>query len=122
MALTNKGTQVFINESYLPAGYTKPTVDKFTDFEAKYPDYEIQIAKAGVENADKVTTFTALVTAITAAVSAMITDDFNVGVLTVTCFANLKAVDHNFNLVGVLYSDGAVYYICNVDIFVKTAT
>ena len=121
MALTNNGTAVFLNDSYIPAGYTKPVITKFVDFEAKYPDYQVSVAKSGVENANKVTTFTALVAAVTAAVSAVVTADFNVSGLTVTCFANLKVIDHNFELDGVQYTNGAINYICTVDIFVKTA-
>ena len=121
MALTNNGTAVYIADSYIPAGYTKPSITKFTNYEAKYPDYQVSVAKTAVENADKVVTFTALVAAVTAAVSAVITADFNVGGLTVTAFANLKEISHNFTLDGVQYTNGAINFSCKVDIFVKTA-
>lgn len=120
MALTNNGTAVLINESYLPSGYTKPAVTKVTGIEAKYSDYEINIAKSGVENASKVTTFTQLVAAITAAVSAMITTDFDTVGQDVDIYSNFKIVSDNFNLAGVMYTNGAVNYVCTVDIFVKT--
>jgi hypothetical protein len=120
MALTNNGTAVYLTESYLPAGYTKPTVTKFSDSEYKDADVVVTIAKSTVENANKVTTFTALVAAVTAAVSAIITADFDTVDNTVTAFANLKFVDTNNDLAGVLYSNGALNYLCTVDIFVKT--
>jgi len=121
MALTNAGTAVYLLSENLPVGYSVPTVNKFTDHEYKYSDAVLTIAKSGVENANKVTTFTALVAAVTAAVSAMVTADFNVSGLTVGAYANLKYVSTNFDLAGVLYSNGAINYICQVDIFVKTA-
>lgn len=121
MALTNNGTSVYLNSSILPAGYTPPVITKFTDHKYKYENAVMAIAKSGVENANKVTTFTALVAAITTAVSAMVTADYNVSGLTVTAYANLKTVYHNFDLSGVEYTDGAINYLCTVDIFVKTA-
>jgi len=121
MALTNNGTAVYLTDSYLPSGYTKPTVTKFVDPEYVSRDIVVTIAKSGVENATAATTFANLVTAITAAVSAIITADYNVTGLTVTAFANLKIVTTNNELQGVLYTNGALNYLCTVDIFVKTA-
>lgn len=120
MALTNNGTIVQMDASYLPTGYTKPTVTRVTDYEASFDSVVVTIAKSTVENANKVTTFTALVAAVTAAVSALITADFNVSGLAVTAYANLKRVYHNLELTGVLYTNGAVNYVCEVDYFVKT--
>lgn len=121
MALTNNGTAVFILDSYLPVGYSKPTVTKVADAEYKYADAVFSIAKSGVQNATAATTFANLVTALTAAISAMITADFDTTGLTVTAYANLKVVATNHNLAGVLYTDGAINYVCTVDYFVKTA-
>ena len=121
MALVNNGTAVFIDAAYLPVGYIKPIVTKFADSEYKDADVVVTIAKSGVVNANAVTTFTALVSAITAAVSAIVTADFNVAGLTVTAFSNLKVVTTNNDLAGVLYTNGTLNYVCTVDIFVKTA-
>lgn len=120
MALTNNGTAVFLNDSYLPSGYTRPTVTKFTDWEAKYQDYVITIAKAGVEGATGAITFTALVAAITAAVNVMLDADLDIVANTVTAFVNLKSVSTNFNLTGVQYTNGVINYLCTVDIYFKT--
>jgi hypothetical protein len=121
MALTNNGTAVYLELVQLPAGYTPPTITKFSDHEYKYEGAILTIAKSGIQNASKVTTFTALVAAVTAAASAMVTADFNVSGLTVTAYSNLRIVYHNFDMAGVLYTDGAINYLCTVDIFVKTA-
>lgn len=121
MALTNAGTAVYLVDGLLPAGYTRPTVTKFTDHECKYEDVVLTIGKTGVDEAAAADTFTALVAAVTAAVTAYVTADFNVSGLTVNCYANLKEIATNFNLSGVLYTTGAINYLCKVDIFVKTA-
>lgn len=121
MALTNVGTAVYLDDANIPAGYTRPTITKFSDHEYKYENAVLTIAKSGVENANKITTFTALVAAITSAVSAMVTADYNVSALTVRAYANLKYIEDNLNMTGVLYTNGAINYICTVDIFVKTS-
>ena len=121
MALTNAGTAVYLDAAQMPEGYSVPTVTKFTDHEYKYEDAVVTVAKSGVQNANKVTTFTALIAAITTAVSAMVTADFNVSGLTVNCYANVKYIYTNHDLAGVLYTSGAINYLCQVDIFVKTA-
>lgn len=120
MALDNKGTAVYIDTDYLPEGYSKPSVTKFTDHEYKYSDAVLNIAKSGVENADKATTFTQLVSAISTAVGSMVSTDFDTEGLSVSCYANLKIVYDNHDLAGVLYTNGAINYVCTVDIFVKT--
>jgi hypothetical protein len=122
MALTNSGTAVYLVDSNLPDSYTRPTVTKFTDHEYKYTDAVMTIAKSGVEDSTSLLTFAALVTAVTAAVTTMITEDFDTVGLTVACYANLKTVSSNFNLSGVMYTDGAINYLCTVDIFVKTSS
>lgn len=121
MALTNRGTAVYLDDSLLPAGYSKPSVTKFTDHEYKASDVVVTIAKAGVDESDKATTFAALVAAVSAAVSVLIAADFDTTGLTVTAYANLKVVTHNVDLAGVLYTNGTVNYLCTVDYFVKTA-
>lgn len=121
MALTNNGTAVFVDESLLPVGYTKPAVTKFTDAEYVARDVELSIAKSGVQNATATTTMANLVTAITAAVSAYITADYNVSGLTVIAFANLKGITTNNTITGVLFTNGAINYVVTVDIHIKTA-
>ena len=121
MALTNAGTAVYLDSSLLPGGYSLPSVTKFTDHEYKASDIVLTIAKTGVDESDAAVTFAALVAAVTAAVSAYVTADYNVSGLTVNCYANLKIVTDNFNLAGVMYTTGAINYLCTVDIFVKTA-
>ena len=120
MALTNAGTQVLVNDNKLPTGYTKPTVTTFEDIESKYKDRAFVVVKSVVENADPLVTFAAIVDAITTAVSALITADYDV-TNTVTAFANLKDVATNLKNGDALYNADVVDYDCIVDIFIKTA-
>lgn len=119
MALTHNGTDVLISD--VPSGYTKPSVTKFSDWENKYPARVISIAKSGVEDPSDTTTFTALIAALNSAIEALINTDFDTTGLTVTSYANLSILATNHNSDGVLYTDGAMNYLCTVDIFVKTA-
>ena len=119
MALTHNGTAVLISD--VPSGYTRPTVSKFTDSESKYINREISIAKSGVENATESVTFTAIITALNTAIETLINADYNTSGLTVTSYANLTALTTNAILGSVLYTNGAVNYLCVVDIFIKTA-
>jgi hypothetical protein len=119
MALTHNGTAVLVSE--IPSGYTRPTVSKFTDHELKYESREINIAKSGVENATASTTFTNIITALNTAIQSLLNADIDTTGLTVTSYANLKIISTNANISGVLYTNGAVNYVCTVDIFVKTA-
>ena len=119
MALTHNGTAVLVTE--VPSGYTRPSVSKFSDYELKYPDREIAIAKSSVENATASTTFTNIVAALNTAIQNLLNADIDTTGLTVTSYANLKIITTNATLTGVLYTNGAVNYICTVDIFVKTA-
>lgn len=121
MALSNKGTVVNVNNNKIPSGYTKPTVATFDDSENSYVNREISVAKAGVENANEVTTFTAIVAAITAAVTALITADFDIAGNTVDVYASVKDITTNAKVGDDLYTNGAVNYLCTVDIFVKTS-
>ena len=120
MALTNNGTVVQVNNNKIPSGYTKPSVTTFADVESKYKNREITIAKAGVENANEVTTFTAIIAAITTAVGVLITADYDV-TNTVDAYAIVKDITTNASVGDELYTNVAVNYICNVDIFIKTS-
>lgn len=120
MALTNNGSVVEVNDNKIPSGYTKPTVTTFDDDESKYVNRSISVAKSGVENANEVTTFTAIIAAITTAVSALITADYDV-TNTVAAYAVVKDIVSNAKVGDVLYTTGVVNYVCTVDIFIKTS-
>ena len=121
MALSNKGTVVNVNNNKIPSGYTKPVVATFDDAESIYINRSISIAKAGVENANEVTTFTAIIAAITTAVTALITADYDIAGNTVDVYASVKDITTNASVGVDLYTDGAINYLCTVDIFVKTS-
>ena len=119
MALTHNGTAVLVSE--VPSGYTRPSVTKFTDHELKYQNRQISIAKSGVENATASTTFGNIITALNTAIESLLNADIDTSGLTVTAYANLKTITTNADINNVLYTNGAVNYLCYVDIFVKTA-
>lgn len=119
MALNNRGTIVDINSGELPSGYTKPSVTTMTE---EYKRNEIlSIAKSGVDDPDDVTTFEALVTQINTDVSAIATADYDTVGLTVDVYTRLKVVTTNANLLGVLYTDGVVNYLCTIEIYIATS-
>jgi len=120
MAITNNGTIVTVPDGQLPSGYTKPTVTTFSDAETTYENRSFTVAKSAVENAVKVTTMTALVAAINAAVDALLANDF-VASNTVTAYADLKSYRTDQIFPEKLLTDAVVNYICIVDVYVKTA-
>jgi hypothetical protein len=121
MALTNNGTVVNVISSKIPSGYTKPSVTTFTDYESTYPDRVITVAKSSVENADEVVTFTALIAAITTAVTTLIEADYDETANTIEAYAIVKDIQTNNSVGNVLYTNGALNYICTVDIYIKTS-
>ena len=121
MALTHNGTRVDVAAALLPSDYTKPAVTTFTDHEAVYESRSFSIAKAGVENADKATTVGAIITQLNTDIETLLDADVDTTGLTVTSYAVLKSISTNANLAGVLYTDGAVSYVCLVDVYYKTA-
>jgi hypothetical protein len=119
MAITNNGTQVNIHSSYIPSGYTVPTVTTFTDYEySKTTVYTVP--KSTVQNASKLLTFAALVAAITAAVTADL-GDYNATLYNITAYSEITAITDNLGVDEVLYTTGAVNYLVTVITYVKTA-
>jgi len=119
--LTHNGSVISVPQAELPTGYTKPVVTEFSDYEQEYTSRTMTVLKSTVEDAVAVTTMEQLVAQLNTDIEALLTADFNIGVLTVTSFANLKSISTNNNLAGVLYTDGVLNYVLVVDIFVKTA-
>lgn len=120
MALVNNGTKVSIEQHNLPSGYTKPTVTEFAAEDWRSPvSKTITIDKSTVEAATGSATFTALVAAVTSAVTTLAADYDATNAVTV--YADLTNVTTNFSRNGVLYTDGAIQYVCAVDIYVQVA-
>lgn len=120
MALTHNGTKVNIPAAELPSGYTKPVVSDFDDHETKYTSRVINIAKLGVENATKETTMGNIITQLNSDIETLLSADFDV-TNTVVSYAVLKSLSDNLTLDGVKFTNGAINYVCVVDIFVKTS-
>jgi hypothetical protein len=116
MALTLNGTQNNAPAIQLPADYDRPTVPGVSN-----PDWSdtrvLTVAKSTVENADDNTTIDAIVAAVNTQVQAVINDNFDVTSNAVTVTANIINIANNLNLQGVLYTNGALNYVCTVQIF-----
>jgi len=118
MALNNEGTLVQISANRLPDGYVKPTV---TEVVQEYIRSEtLSIVKSGEENADPLVTMANIVAQITTDVSAIITADMDTVGLAVDVHTVLKGIVTDFTLAGVMFTDGAINYLCDVDVYVKT--
>lgn len=119
MAITNNGTKVSVRSGDIPSGYTKPTITEFADYEY-INSIDVVLDKATIDEADPVVTFTALVAAITSAVTARITTDY-IGTNTVDIWTDFKTVKTNLTSNDAIYKADAPTYVCGVDIFIKTA-
>lgn len=121
MALTHSGTKVSVASNKLPSGYSKPAVTEFADYETVYENRVFNIAKSTVENSVATTTMDSIMSALNTAIEALITADFNVTTLTVSSWADLQTLSSNFTVSSVQFTDGAINYVCTVDIYIKTA-
>lgn len=120
MAIVNNGTVVNVPSSKIPTGYTKPAVTEVVSTQPNYENISISVAKSTVEDASKVTTFTALVAAVNAAVTAQLDADF-LATNTVTAHAVFKDYRTNQIMNEALLTNTVNTYICTVDIFVNIA-
>lgn len=121
MAITNKGTKNNLPAKQLPASYVLPTVAIFGDENYRSENHELDIAKSTVENASNEVTMAAIITAITAAVTIKLANDY-VATNTVEAFSVLTGLSIN-------YKDDAgdsdwlgsnvATYNCKVKIYVK---
>lgn len=121
MALTNNGTKVSLNSSKYPTGYTLPAVVNLSNSQPTYQNFEISVTKSGVENANKVTTMSAIVAAITAAVTAKLEAELDDAAKTIVCNADLKNIRLNQIFSEEFYSNVAAAYICTIDIYINIA-
>ena len=120
--LTNNGVKVSIPDSLVPSGYTKPSVTEFADQEyTNIITQQFTVAKVDVDEAAAATTMAALVAALIVLIDAQITADFHIDTLDVTLWCDWTALATNFNTDEVLYTTGAINYLCTVTIYIKTA-
>lgn len=123
MAITNNGVMVTIDAKTLPAGYTYPTGNSFTDWQYKR-DITLSVTKATVENATATTTLTNIIENGTVGIEKQITDIVAADWLataTVTTYVELYKIDSNI-VVGRstdFFNDTAVSYTCYCRLYVK---
>ena len=126
MAITNNGTVNSLTSNEIPAGYTRPTVTTFTDFEYK-STLNLTVLKATVENATASTTMANIMADATIGITKQITDILAADYLataTVTAYADLINMSNNYSDVngsGDYLTDTAASYQCTVILYVKTA-
>jgi hypothetical protein len=120
MALQNLGTAVNIEPVLLPTGFTKQVISDFTDYEYTQLAKIITIPKNNVQDADNKITFQNIVDEITSQVSTLIGTDFDETNNDIDCFATLESYTSDFTLNSVMFTNGAINYLCVVNIYIKT--
>lgn len=124
MAITNNGTKLKIASGQIPSGFSAPAVTDFSDHEYKR-ELILQVDKATVQNADKATTLSNILTDATIGINKQVTDILTadyVGTNDVQAFSELVSLGHN--VLPTAQSDflgnAAVVYKCKVIVYVKT--
>jgi len=118
MAVNNRGTLVDLSTGYLPTGYTKPSITPMAEEYTR--SATLTIAKTAVENASSITTIGNIVTNISAQITAIIGADYDDLALTIDVYTRIKAIKTNFNLDNVLYTNGVINYLVDVEYFIAT--
>ena len=120
--VTNNGTRVQIADSLIPAGFNKPSITTFDDGEWVSLDRVLTIGKAGVDDANPVTTYTAIVADTVTQVTALLGVVYDDAALDVTSYTDLTALKLNTDTgQSERFTDTAPSYLATVKIFVKTA-
>lgn len=124
MAIVNSGTKVTVPSDKLPAGYTRPTVTTFSDFEYT-KTATLTVDRATVYSATKTTTMANILSngaiGVTKQVTDLITADF-IAASAVTIYTELYDIDTNLkiNQAGDAFSNVDDKFICYVKIYVKS--
>lgn len=113
MALVYEGMKVSVKDA--PSGYVLPSVDGFSDWQYKL-GMTILVLTSSVQDADEVTTFTALVAALEVIVQSKLAD-FEEATGSPTAYANMRTA---VIVTGNKYGDDSENYQCTVDVFIKT--
>ena len=123
--ITNNGTLNEIGDNQLPAGYARPAVVTFADFEY-LKTVQLSIPKATVENAAAATTLANILAngavGINKQVTDLITADFD-ATKTVTIFSRLKSLQNNYQSMAgdsPAFTNAAAAYLATVEIYVKS--
>ena len=125
MAISNLGVTNELLQEQLPAGYTRPVVATFTDFES-VRTLILFVPKATVENTTPSTTMTAIFNNPTVGINKQIADIVSADYLTtpaVTTYGVLKSLTTNIttnDLTDTTYlTNTVVMYKCVVKLYVK---
>lgn len=98
MAIVNNGCKVSLAANQLPAGYVKPNVNTFTDYEY-HRTLVLSVLKATVHNADPAVTLANILAEAAIGINKQVTDilaaDF-LGAANVTAYADLVRLENNF--------------------------
>jgi len=121
MALVNNGIAVSIAQALLPTGYVKPVVPVFANHDyIETVDFDgYLVGKIGVDDADPIVTFTALVADLVSQIGTEITADYDVATLTVTVYGELLDVSTDLVLGESLYTNDALNYKPKMKIYIK---
>lgn len=121
MALTHNGAVLDVAAINLPEDYAKPSITTFTDHEAEYEDREFTIDKSTVENADDDTTVDNILAALNTAIEALLNADVDTTSLTVTSYAVIHSLSHDFKPRESMFTDAQVNYVLTASVYYKTA-
>ena len=120
MALVQNGVKVDLASSYVPSGYTLPTVTTFTDYLYFY-DQTLSVDKTTVDDPTEATTMAAIVADLTSQINVILNADFTVATLTVTAYCSFYEISSNLSLDDNFYTNDATSYECKLKVYVKTS-
>ena len=126
MAITNNGVAVLVNDLFIPAGYTKPTVTTFVTTGKPAYDIVLSVDRATVQNATRATTFTNIINNATVGISKqaedLVTNDFD-SANTVVMYVDFTSIDSNIprNKANDFYTDADDVYLCSCKIYVQVS-
>ena len=126
MAIVNNGTINSLTTNQIPAGYTRPTVTQFTDFEYKRT-LDLTVLKSTVHNASADVTMANIIEnvsiGITKQVSDILAGDY-LASATVEAYADWIQFSNNYSDIdgeGDFLTTQVSTYQCKVILFVKTS-
>lgn len=126
MAITFNGLKNNLNDNQIPAGYVKPSVVDFADFEYK-STLNLTVLKSTVENANPATTMYNILNDATIGLTKQITDILAADYLataTVDAYAELIYLSNNYAKIsefGDFLTTTPASYECKILLYVKTA-
>ena len=125
MALAAQATKISLDSTKKPSGFTDPGGTNLSSSAPTYSNVAISVLKATVENATKSTTFDSIRTdgavGIEFQIAALLTNDMDVAVATITYNIDWKDIRNNQIYSEEFYSDVANSYIAIVDVYINVS-